>query len=464
MKRALKNLSYSFIANMLNMLVSVIVILLIPKFWGEEAYGYYQLYLFYVSYVGFFHLGWLDGIYLRIGGKEYSDLDGKLYSCQFWILTGVSVIVAIVLSAISNIYIEDINKQFVIYMTCICLVLFLARTFLVYIFQATNRIKEYAKVIISEKVVFILILAVFLLIHNREFKFLVYADLVGKAVSLIIAILYGRAIIFQKIKQVKNAIIEIYTNISVGCKLMMANIASMLIIGIVRLAIEANWDIVTFGKISLSLSVSNLLISFITAISVVVFPLLNRVNDEKKMDIYNMIKSLLMPCMFLVLVFYYPMQSILGKLLPVYRESLRYLAIMFPVCIFECKMAVLNNTYLKVFRKEKQILYINIITVGMSILMTGITVYLLKSLELAIGGIVLLVAFRNYLSEIVLKNSLKCFFFKDALWEIFLSVIFMLSSWYINGWLSMIIYGVCFVGYCLYYKNDVVNSIKMVEQ
>lgn len=63
------NLMYSIVANLLSMFVSAILLLVLPNLLGETEYGYWQLYLFYTSYVGFFHLGLVDGIYLRIGGN-----------------------------------------------------------------------------------------------------------------------------------------------------------------------------------------------------------------------------------------------------------------------------------------------------------------------------------------------------------------------------------------------------------
>ena len=53
----------------------------------------------------------------------------------------------------------------------------------------------------------------------------------------------------------KESLKEASINLSVGSKLMFANIASMLIIGIVRYGISIGWDITTFGKISLTLNV-----------------------------------------------------------------------------------------------------------------------------------------------------------------------------------------------------------------
>lgn len=51
-------------SNLVSLLVSTLVVFLIPKLIGVEDYGYWQLFLFYASYVGFLHFGWNDGISL----------------------------------------------------------------------------------------------------------------------------------------------------------------------------------------------------------------------------------------------------------------------------------------------------------------------------------------------------------------------------------------------------------------
>ena len=53
------------------MLVSAILTVFVPKLLRITDYGFWQLFMFYQGYIGVFHLGWNDGIYLQIGGKKY---------------------------------------------------------------------------------------------------------------------------------------------------------------------------------------------------------------------------------------------------------------------------------------------------------------------------------------------------------------------------------------------------------
>ena len=67
------------ISNLFTILSGIIVGFVIPKIMGLEDYGYYKTFTLYVSYVGLFHLGFIDGIYLKYGGVSYDDFD----KCQF---------------------------------------------------------------------------------------------------------------------------------------------------------------------------------------------------------------------------------------------------------------------------------------------------------------------------------------------------------------------------------------------
>jgi len=85
-KAVAKNLYYTVAANFATLGISVLLNLFVPKLLGVTEYSYWQLYVFYSSYVGFLHFGWIDGIYLKIGGEEYKDIDKRSLGSQFWYL------------------------------------------------------------------------------------------------------------------------------------------------------------------------------------------------------------------------------------------------------------------------------------------------------------------------------------------------------------------------------------------
>ena len=460
---ALKNISYTFSANIIILLISGVLTLVVPKLLGPEEYGYWQLYVFYMSYVGLFHLGWCDGVYLRYGGRNYKQLDKPKFVTQFWLLFLMECILGtIVIFATSML--QDGNKEFVLIMTVIYGLVINPRYFLLFTLQGTNLIKEYAKIIILDRVVYCAATAVVLLCGGRDFKLLIYADIFARIVSMIYAVIICKEIVFGKPTPLKPALAEAKKNISAGSKLMFANIAGNLIVGVVRLGIEKQWSIEVFGKISLTLSISSMLLTFISAIAMVLFPMLRRASQDAINDIYASLRTCLMLILLGVMVLYYPVKEGLSLWLPQYAESLKYMALLFPVCIFESKVSMLTNTYLKTVRKEKWILYVNLVSFLLSITFTIITVFVMQNLTVAIVAIVILLAFKSILAEYMLSKVININILKDTLYELVLVVGFMIFSWEIHSWISTVLYALLYILYLFLKKEDIKQAVVTIKR
>ncbi|XNQ38307.1 hypothetical protein AA0X95_06905 [Bacillus sp. 1P10SD] len=460
----IKNFSYTLSSNLISILISTVLILIVPKWIGVEDYGYWQLYLFYSSYVGFLHFGWNDGIYLRYGGKDYNDLNKELFFSQFWMLIVFQVLIGFVIIGVSATLSLDVNKLFILQMTALCMLLVNGRLMLIFILQATNRIKEYAHITLMERILYCCLILLFLLVGIRQYKVLIFADIIGKLVTLVYATYCCREIVFNKVSSFYFNLRETVKNVSVGIKLMFANVASMLIIGIVRFGIERNWNVSTFGKVSLVMSISSLMMVFIDAVGIVMFPVLRRTNQDKLPMLYTTMRTFLMVPLLGLLIVYYPMKVILTVWLPQYSESLLYMALLFPMCVYEGKMALLINTYLKTLRKEKLMLTFNLASVVLSAILTILFTIMFKSLPLAIVSIVILLAFRCVLAEIFLSKIINVTVNKDIILELILTIIFILSGWFISSLLGVGLYLAAYGLYLLIQKKDIQATVITVKQ
>lgn len=446
------------------MMISTILIFIVPKLIGVEDYGYWQLYLFYSSYVGFLHFGWNDGIYLRYGGKEYKELNKELFFSQFWMLIIFQVLIGAVIMGVSIAFSSDTNRLYIFEMTALCMFIVNVRLMLIFILQGTNRIKEYAQITMMERVIYCCLILLFLFIGIRQYKLLISADIIGKLVTLVYAMYCCKDIVFNKVSAFYLNIKETIMNVSVGIKLMFANIASMLIIGVVRFGIERSWDVSTFGKVSLVMSVSNLMMIFIDAVGIVMFPVLRRTNEDKLPTLYTTMRTFLMVPLLGLLVAYYPLKSILPIWLPKYTESLMYMALLFPMCIYEGKMALLINTYLKTLRKEKLMFVFNLLSVVLSIILTILFTIVFKNLSLAILSIVVLLAFRSALAEVFLSRILNVSVYKDIFLEMAMTLIFILAGWFVTSWIGVGLYLVAYGLYLLIQRRDIKATFITVKQ
>lgn len=462
--QVIKNVSYSFGANIVSLGVSVLMVMFVPKLLPVEDYGKWQLFLFYFSYLGFLHFGWEDGIYLRYAGKSFDELSPRVFSGQFLGIIILQLVLSGLAFLLSQFFIADPIKQ-TVFVCAVSLAVFVNfNTGCNFIMQITNRIKDYARIVLSEQIILLLLVFSFLLLGFNQFYYMYMAKLCSVAIVSVLCFYLCRSLWTTRIGSIHDICHEAGLNLEVGIKLMFANIASMLIIGIVRYGISIGWDVSTFGKVSLTLGVSNFLMVFINSVSVVFFPILKRMDKQRLPEMYMQIRTILACVLFFMLIFYYPIKEILSWWLPKYADSLIYMSVLFPVCLFESKVSLLINTYLKSLRKEALMLKINLISVGVAAIVTFLTIEVLHNLNTAVFSIVFLYAFRCEMAEHYMEHILQLKLKKAILAELFMAAIFIATSVLLNNWLCTIIYAVAYLGYMIANKNKVVAVKRMMRR
>ena len=230
------------------------------------------------------------------------------------------------------------------------------------------------------------------------------------------------------------------------------------------MSIENQWDIETFGKISLTISISNLLMVFIRAVAMVMFPTLRRINKDKLAAVYSTMRLGIMLPLLGMLIVYYPLKVVMSIWLPQYAESLKYMALLFPMCIFESKMSMLIETYLKTIRMEGWLLKINLITVSLSGVLAFITSHVLHNLTLAVLSIVILLAFRCVIAETVLSKKMNLDVKKLICLELVLVAVFIFASWYIDGIAGELVYLAFYLAYLFLQRHEIKKNLKMVKK
>ncbi len=462
-KKLLKNISFSVLSSMISMIISALVVFLIPKQMTTEGYGYYQLYVLLIGYSGFFQFGLIDGIYIRYGGAYYESLDKKkMYSqfCVLWILQlvlfGIICLAAQLLSAG--------DRLFVIIFSGVEMILANTRGMLTYVLQSTNRIKEGAISNTIGRIVFFLSVVTILIFTDVNYKYIIVADVVGRLAALVYSSVVCKDIVFRKLPDFRFDFEETKKNLNVGFILMLSSIASLLIMGIVRLAMENTWGIETFAKISLTVSVSNLMVQFINAASLVFFPVLRRISKEMLSELYIKIKTFALPLLYYAMILYYPISKILLHWLPQYEEGLRYMAILFPICVYEGRMALINNTYLKTVSNVKVIFSVNIISVAISCLCTAISVYIIRSIPLAMCSLIIAIMVRCCIADFLICKKIQQSNLFVFIQELILMIVFIVSAWFIKSALSLLIYFIALVMYTVINYKKIIGSYKDIKK
>ena len=462
-KIILKKIGYVTFSNFIAIFVSGGLVLIVPRIVSVEDYGAWQLYLFYASYIGLLHLGWEDGIYLRYAGIKYSALDRRLFAGQIYTLMALQTLMAIVIAIAAVCFADTLMKRKVLAFFSIAIVFTNFNNLCNFILQITSRIAEYSLRVIVERILFVVCITICFVIGWRDYTTLLCAQLIALFCLSIMAIRSIQDLLYPDFPTIREIATEAKENLSAGSKLMLANIASLLIVGIIRYGISESWSISTFGQVSLTLSISNFFLVAVNAGSVVFFPLLKQLGKDRLVPVYSNIRELLSGVSLVLLILYYPLHCILAWWLPQYAESLVYMVILFPVCVFESRVSLLTNTYLKTLRREKSMLKINMAAVVLSICLTMIGCYVIHNLDFMVMSIVLCFAFRCILAEIYLGEVLKKNFVLLNIVESCLIGVFILSGWMLPDVLGGLVFSGALGCFWFYRKNELIQAYQWIK-
>lgn len=401
--RIIHNLGYAFTAQMLSFVVSAILALVVPKLIGIEAFSYWQLFIFYVSYGWYIHFGLTDGIYLRYGGQNYSDMNYSLLGSQYKYSVVLQVSALLLLCIIVVPYLTP-DRAYVLISSCVVIIIWNICSFFSFLLQAVNKVKFYSLSIVLERLIFIGEIILFFIFDVESYKILIVLFAVGRLSALCFLSFICKEIIVSKLLPFKEVISEMWKNITIGLSLTISGLASFTILGIGRIVVDINCGIVEFGKVSFAILMVNFFISFLYQFGLVLFPELRQLQKSEITDYYyklDVVFSLISPG---ILVFT-PLFLYLIKLwLPSYEQSAYYLMILMPFLGFEGKMQLLHNTFLKVSREEKRLLLFSAIACLISIVLSVLSMYIFHSILLVVLSMVVSIAARSIIAE--------CFLFK----------------------------------------------------
>ena len=279
-KRFSKNLIFAFSAQGISLVFSILMSLIVPKMLGVEQFSYWQLFIFYGNYVGFFHFGLSDGIYLRYGGTNIENFNKAHIVSQFRLMIMLQIILCIAILPLVINVIPIWERQFVWLISGIYLIVANATWYWGYVFQAANKTSIYSTSVILSKVIFVVfILLMFVVKPNTFIPFVVFY-VFAQAIALVYVLIKAKEFLFIKQLPLIETISEATQNIRIGINLTISNVASNLILGVGRKMVDASAGISSFGMLSLAVSLTSFFLQFISQVSMVMFPALRQINNK----------------------------------------------------------------------------------------------------------------------------------------------------------------------------------------
>ena len=449
----LKNYFFLLLSQLSILGMNILMSLIFPKLLTIEDFGYWQLFLFYSSYVGFFHFGINDGIYLRYGGKNLETINKDILNSQVLLIFFTQIFFLII-----GIYffttIRKIDKFFVSISVLLLMVISNLMGFYNSIFQATNKLKFFSNSTIIISLSYLCFIVFLFFTNNLYLNNIIVAYVCSNFLSLLYLIYIYQKEISNKFvfSFSKKYLLEYKKNLYVGFLLMISTICSMLIIGVGRFYIEKKWGIKVFSIVSLAFTFTTFVLFFIRQIGIVIFPILKRTSSDLRKKYFllstNLINMMLLSSFLTIPLINY----FIINFIPKYEDSLKYVVLLFPTIIYEGKMQIILNTYMKVLRKEKVLMIVNIISLIVSIILCTIFSWF-NNLDMIVISITFSVILRGIILEYYLNKKLETSNFSNLFFVCILSISIIILKNIFELNVVLIIYSILYILYLVIYRR-----------
>lgn len=456
-----KNLTFAMVSQGVGLLSSVLMSLVVPKVLGVEEYAFWQLFMLYATYSGLALLGVNDGIYLKLGGQRYYELNKSELKSQIAVVTIFQLVVgAICLALICSADI-DAGRRFVFIFVVIYGLVANLTSCLRYVFQSTNLTQLSSLADLIARVPYLICVVCIVASGGSVAGPFIIFYTICQALGLAYIAICARSILKAK-NDWTCAFKDCLSDIRSGIKITISYYADQLIVGITRMMVDWRFGLSAFGKLSFSFSMTNFVLIFIGQVSMVIFPVLKRLSKENQKRKYLQLRvalNIILPFAYLL---YVPLRVVLGLWLPQYGESLLYLALTMPLCIYSCKANFLFNTYLKMGRREGVLCRANVLTTLVNAFLSAVAIYVFGSIEWAAVGIVVSVAFRDFAFERYMAKNLGLPYLRAWMSEMLLSACFMTVSWVLGLWSWPAVAGLLAV-YIVVNRQDSKETIALLK-
>lgn len=417
-------------ANFIVMILGMITSFLIPMAIPTNNYGYLQLFTLYSSYNGFFMLGFNDGIHLNYAGMDYNEK----FILKFRTFRNVVLVLGILGTLIMLIFanfILDAEKQFIIVMVALSIVLVGINGFCAYVNQNTLRFKEYSRGIVIEKAIYV-ILTILLVSNVDDYRWYISASVFSSSIKLIYNLIVNNDVMFGKGIGFKSLRVEIKDNFIQGFVLMVSLILNSSISVGGRLIVESKFGIVSFGGFSFALNTMSIASLFILTISQVFFPLLKRVYNKSYETIISLIDNCVSYLSALLLISYFGVHILVMILYKNYSNILDYLIFLYPTFIFQCKFSLLLMNIYKVEKNMKNLIISNLLGIFLNLILSYSAYLIFNSVSsIAIATLICyIVWYYLCLAKHYIENNWKITIslFLDILYVAIFLLIFLISK------------------------------------
>lgn len=448
-KKLQKGIVAVLIANIINVFFSLATNFLLPKYLSIESYAGIKEFQLYVSYVGLFHFGFVDGIYLKYGGKNLSKTVNAEFSSDLSTMRFFQLLVTISVLMVSLI----LNDRILLFFSLSILPQNMANYFK-FLYQAIGEFNLYGKAMnLTTISTFVLNMVLLFVIRTDNMIWYIFGYVF--LYFVIWAILEKEFNKRHELEKGKNFSFSVLVdNIRAGFLLTLGNLSSIFLTSMDRWFVKILMNTTAFAQYSFAVSVENFLNLAITPVTTTLYNYFCRESDkeaQKRVFNYVVIFATLIP------VAAFPVQFILDVFLVKYIDASKVVFLLFSSQMFYTIIKGIYVNLYKVQRKQK-IYFLKLIIILIVGFLFNCGFYaLLKTKEAFALGTLLSAIVWFFLSEIDFKHLSADI--KTSLYIFSELILFLFLGFYATPIVGCIIYILVTIILCAVFMNQTFREI-----
>lgn len=436
-----RGITYIFGANIVNFTINILVSFLLPKSLSVNTYSVIKMFQFYVGYIGIMHFGYVDGMYLKYGGKKISDIDQHELAENIATMRVFQVVISALGIGVCLI-IHD-------YILMACLFSVVPQNMKAYyssLYSATGEFRHYAKLTNYFSIlIFAMNMTLLSLeIYDEHIYYIVGYISIDYILWFILEKKFRKTFKINTFFGIKVSFISLYQNIHDGILLMLGNLSSVLLTGEDRWCIKIFMDNTVFAQYSFCVSLEGIINFVVLPMSRAFYNYFCIHKDIKSiqrlMDMVVVITSILVMAVF-------PVKLIIQYELREYVGATNILILLFATQMFYvCIKCIYLNLY-KAFKRQK-LYFTRLITIIVIGFVLNIILYFIYSVKEAFAvGTLLCSIIWFILSVLDFKEYMSSA--KTYLYVFAELIFFLLCGFFMNPFMGLVVY--CFLtALCIY--------------
>ncbi len=352
-KREKIDIFLSILVNFFTLLVSVLVGFYIPKYMSVETFANYRTYCLYAGYVGFFHLGFINGVYLKYGSFDYDELPKRRFRAYTRILFVSQIVFQIILIGILFWFKGTTILISPFFFVIIFIFLSNVNIYFLLIDQFTKRFRLDMLIQLLQSVLMGLGFVILLICKVDNYIPFLLVILLENIISLIILCSFNKELIWGGGVDYKGIFKDVGERVANGFFVMLGEFLGIFVVTIDVLIVNLFMSVMDFSIYSFAYSIIAFLFQLSSVIAKFVFPYLKRTSEEKRKDLYDKMKSYVLLYSAIIAGLSLFICYLIPLFIPQYKDSILIIRILGILILFRGIQELVCSNYFKVLDEVK---------------------------------------------------------------------------------------------------------------